>query len=66
MNATFETVMRLSEEVEQAESDEKYKRKADEKWAAIGAVLEQGAEDDKFRVLALLVMEHHGVRDRAA
>ena len=49
MNATFETVMRLSEEVEQAESDEKYKRKADEKWAAIGAVLEQGAEDDKFR-----------------
>jgi hypothetical protein len=37
----------------------KYERKADEKWAAIGAVMDDGSEDDQFRVLAFLAAEYY-------
>ncbi len=57
-NATFATVLRLHDEVEHARSKEEYERKADEVSAAIEAVLDNGTEDDKFRVLAFLAAEH--------
>jgi hypothetical protein len=66
--ATFETVMRLCDEVAQADtsmSERDFDRLADAKFDAIEAVLDHGTENDKFRVLALLAAEGHDVEQRA-